>query len=56
MHLINETYWKVDRENNTVSINASKQAYEQMDVEKAKEVRDMLSEVIQEVENQQRSD
>ncbi|MDS0294893.1 hypothetical protein [Halogeometricum luteum] len=50
MHLVGEEYWNIDAGGRTISINASKLAYEQMDIEKAKEVRDTLSDLIEELE------
>ncbi|MDS0299361.1 hypothetical protein NDI76_11470 [Halogeometricum sp. S1BR25-6] len=50
MHLADETYWRLDEASETISITTSKPVYEQMDVDKAREVRDTLSELIAELE------
>lgn len=56
MHLVDETYWRLDEASGTISITTSKPVYEQMDVEKAREVRDMLSDLIQELETPRSDD
>lgn len=50
MHLVDEIYWRLDGSSDTISITTSKPVYERMDVDKAREVRDALSELIAELE------
>ncbi|WP_160166813.1 hypothetical protein [Halogeometricum pallidum] len=56
MYLVDEIYWRLDEADGTISITTSKPVYERMDVDKAREVRDTLSDLVAELEARQSGD